>query len=82
VPNPYIRRPGRWLAAAVAVLVFVAVWIVGDLIWPGWGEWLAAVVGILGIAGRIVYLRRKFRRDGVPPELTAWLAERRDKRGR
>jgi hypothetical protein len=80
VPNPYLRRPKRWLAVLGLVVALVAVSIVGDLIWHGRGEWIAFVLVVVGIVGRIVYLRRKFRRRGIPPELSAWMDERAQKR--
>lgn len=78
--NPFIRDPKRWLALLIAVVAFAIVVILAQLIWPAGGDWVALALLVVVIAGRILYLRRKYRRDGIPPELAARMDEREQKR--
>jgi hypothetical protein len=80
VPNPYLRDPKRWLAAGVLTVVVAALVIVLSLVWPTWGPFLVLPMVAIGIWLRIWLLRRRFRRDGIPPELDAWMAERAQRR--
>jgi hypothetical protein len=81
VPNPYLRDPRRWAVIAGLTVIVVALELLFTDLWPTWGPFVILPVTAAGIALRIWTLRRRFRRDGLPSELAAWLEERAERRG-
>jgi hypothetical protein len=62
------RDPKRWLALLGILIGFAVVWYVGDLFWPGWGEWLAAALVLIGLGARMRKMRRRSLSPGPPPK--------------
>ena len=80
MPKPYIRRPKRWLFIGAMLVVVIVAEVLLSSIWPNWGPFLLLPLAAGAICLRILWLRREYRRNGVPPELTAWMEERAQKR--